>query len=243
MHSLVDSANQLLLVVGLRSAAAAPDKRHQYGYGEDREKDEDVRPRKGQTARHSIAASAKLRHTQETSRPPCRCGRLQKDQPCVDRHGTARTAAACTFAFCRRRHTRRLVAASVLSHRLTHVLCSLCYFFTSGKSVYFWALVSALGTFWLGAGVSMRHSIEELINPTVALDKVSFCCLSSVFFFFSARACKMHGAPGGSVGQTSGMMVARCGCHRGSPCRSGCHEAQQFCLPLSASKRGSPAHC
>ena len=33
MHSLVDSANQLLLVVGLRSAAAAPDKRHQYGYG------------------------------------------------------------------------------------------------------------------------------------------------------------------------------------------------------------------
>lgn len=38
--------------------------------------------------------------------------------------------------------------------------------------MYFWALVSALGTFWLGAGVSMRHSIEELINPTVALDKV-----------------------------------------------------------------------
>ncbi|CAN0236012.1 unnamed protein product [Ectocarpus sp. 6 AP-2014] len=74
MHSLVDSANQLLLVVGLRSASTAPDKRHQYGYG------------KG--------------------------------------------------------------------------------------SVYFWALVSALGTFWLGAGVSMRHSIEELINPTVALDKV-----------------------------------------------------------------------
>lgn len=35
MHSLVDSANQLLLVVGLRSAATAPDKRHQYGYGED----------------------------------------------------------------------------------------------------------------------------------------------------------------------------------------------------------------
>ena len=32
--------------------------------------------------------------------------------------------------------------------------------------------MSALGTFWLGAGVSMRHSIEGLINPTVALDKV-----------------------------------------------------------------------
>lgn len=73
MHSLVDAANQLLLLVGLRSAATAPDKQHQYGYG---------------------------------------------------------------------------------------------------KSVYFWCLVSALGTFWLGAGVSMRHSIEGLINPTVALDKV-----------------------------------------------------------------------
>lgn len=53
-------------------------------------------------------------------------------------------------------------------------LCLLCLL--PGKSVYFWALVSALGTFWLGAGVSMRHSIEELINPTVALDKV--CCLT-----------------------------------------------------------------
>lgn len=41
MHSLVDSANQLLLVVGLRSAAAAPDKRHPYGYGEDRDADSD----------------------------------------------------------------------------------------------------------------------------------------------------------------------------------------------------------
>lgn len=36
-----------------------------------------------------------------------------------------------------------------------------------GKSMYFWALVSALGTFWLGAGVSMRHSIEELMDPSL----------------------------------------------------------------------------
>jgi len=36
-----------------------------------------------------------------------------------------------------------------------------------GKSMYFWALVSALGTFWLGAGVSMRHSVEELMNPSL----------------------------------------------------------------------------
>lgn len=34
-----------------------------------------------------------------------------------------------------------------------------------GKSVYFWALVSALGTFFLGAGVSMSHAIPEVLNP------------------------------------------------------------------------------
>lgn len=34
MHSLVDSANQLLLIIGLQTAAHAPDKQHQYGYGE-----------------------------------------------------------------------------------------------------------------------------------------------------------------------------------------------------------------
>lgn len=43
MHSLVDSANQLLLVVGLRSAATAPDKRHPYGYGKTRCKLEERR--------------------------------------------------------------------------------------------------------------------------------------------------------------------------------------------------------
>ena len=34
-----------------------------------------------------------------------------------------------------------------------------------GKAIYFWALVSALGTFFLGAGVSMTHSVGELIDP------------------------------------------------------------------------------
>uniref|UniRef100_A0A7S4JB62 Cation efflux protein transmembrane domain-containing protein n=1 Tax=Odontella aurita TaxID=265563 RepID=A0A7S4JB62_9STRA len=33
-----------------------------------------------------------------------------------------------------------------------------------GKSVYFWALVSALGTFFLGAGVSMTHAVGELMG-------------------------------------------------------------------------------
>jgi solute carrier family 30 (zinc transporter), member 9 len=36
-----------------------------------------------------------------------------------------------------------------------------------GKSVYFWALVSALGTFFLGAGVSMTHAVGELIDPSL----------------------------------------------------------------------------
>lgn len=36
-----------------------------------------------------------------------------------------------------------------------------------GKSVYFWALVSALGTFFLGAGVSMTHAIGDLMSPSL----------------------------------------------------------------------------
>ena len=33
-----------------------------------------------------------------------------------------------------------------------------------GRSVYFWALLSAIGTFWLGAGVSLRNSFEDLLD-------------------------------------------------------------------------------
>lgn len=36
-----------------------------------------------------------------------------------------------------------------------------------GKAVYFWALVSALGTFFLGAGVSMSHAVGELLEPSL----------------------------------------------------------------------------
>jgi zinc transporter 9 len=36
-----------------------------------------------------------------------------------------------------------------------------------GKSIYFWALVSALGTFFLGAGVSMTHAIGDLLSPSL----------------------------------------------------------------------------
>jgi len=41
-----------------------------------------------------------------------------------------------------------------------------------GKSIYFWSLVSALGTFWLGAGISLRHSVQELMHPT--LDEITW---------------------------------------------------------------------
>jgi hypothetical protein len=36
-----------------------------------------------------------------------------------------------------------------------------------GKSVYFWALVSALGTFFLGAGISMSHAVGEIMEPSL----------------------------------------------------------------------------
>lgn len=36
-----------------------------------------------------------------------------------------------------------------------------------GKAVYFWALVSALGTFFLGAGLSMSHAVGELMEPSL----------------------------------------------------------------------------
>jgi solute carrier family 30 (zinc transporter), member 9 len=75
IHSLVDSGNQALLLIGLRGAETAPDSRFQYGYG---------------------------------------------------------------------------------------------------KSVYFWSLVSALGTFWCGAGISMWNSGSTLINPSLALHSVGW---------------------------------------------------------------------
>lgn len=36
-----------------------------------------------------------------------------------------------------------------------------------GKSLYLYSLISALGTFWMGAGISGRHSIEQLLHPSL----------------------------------------------------------------------------
>mmetsp|Transcript_12150 Transcript_12150/g.14826 ORF Transcript_12150/g.14826 Transcript_12150/m.14826 type:complete len:893 (+) Transcript_12150:133-2811(+) len=41
-----------------------------------------------------------------------------------------------------------------------------------GKNIYFWSLISALGTFWMGAGVSMRHSLEQVIHPSFSTDVI-----------------------------------------------------------------------
>ena len=42
-----------------------------------------------------------------------------------------------------------------------------------GKSVYLWSLVSALGTFWLGAGVALHASVTELMGPSMDLDALT----------------------------------------------------------------------
>jgi zinc transporter 9 len=36
-----------------------------------------------------------------------------------------------------------------------------------GKSLYLYSLISALGTFWMGAGISGRHSMEQLLHPSL----------------------------------------------------------------------------
>lgn len=48
------------------------------------------------------------------------------------------------------------------------------YQYGYGKSVYFWSLVSALGTFWCGAGVSGWSSMQALISPSVELHAIGW---------------------------------------------------------------------
>ena len=39
-----------------------------------------------------------------------------------------------------------------------------------GRNAFFWALVSALGLFWAGAGVTVYHGIGELLHPPEHLE-------------------------------------------------------------------------
>eukprot|EP01041_Mallomonas_annulata_P007353 gene7353-15010_t len=53
-----------------------------------------------------------------------------------------------------------------------------------GKSVYFWSLVSALGTFWFGAGISMWNSVQDIINPSIVLHSIGWETWSVLGFSF-----------------------------------------------------------
>lgn len=44
------------------------------------------------------------------------------------------------------------------------------YQYGYGKASFFWALVSALGMFWTGAGVSLGHGVYTLMHPPEALE-------------------------------------------------------------------------
>jgi zinc transporter 9 len=60
---------------------------------------------------------------------------------------------------------------STLSWISLFLLSSTRHPYGYGKNIYFWALVSALGTFFLGAGVSMTHAIGDLMNPSLHVIK------------------------------------------------------------------------
>lgn len=43
-----------------------------------------------------------------------------------------------------------------------------------GKQIYFWSLISALGTFWFGAGITCLHSIKDILEPAMALNNLGY---------------------------------------------------------------------
>lgn len=53
-----------------------------------------------------------------------------------------------------------------------------------GKNVYFWSLVSALGTFWFGAGISMWNSIKDFISPSIVLHSIGWETYTVLGFSF-----------------------------------------------------------
>ncbi|CAH0479267.1 unnamed protein product [Peronospora belbahrii] len=84
IHSLVDTGNQAILILGLKQASGVPDKKHQYGYG---------------------------------------------------------------------------------------------------RAAYFWSLISALGIFWLGSGVTVVHGIQSILEPPkdLTLSWEIWCVLAASF--------------------------------------------------------------
>lgn len=54
-----------------------------------------------------------------------------------------------------------------------------------GRSVYFWSLVSALSTFWAGAGFSMYAALNNLMDPAIQLHEVSWDVWGILFTSFA----------------------------------------------------------
>ena len=56
------------------------------------------------------------------------------------------------------------------------------YSYGFGKERFFWALISACGIFFLGAGVTLYHGVELLINPhSLHVSTFSFVVLAVSF--------------------------------------------------------------
>ena len=54
-----------------------------------------------------------------------------------------------------------------------------------GKDIYFWSLVSALGTFWFGAGVSGWNSILSIMDPSVSISHMGIEMWTVLGFSFA----------------------------------------------------------
>jgi len=48
------------------------------------------------------------------------------------------------------------------------------YAYGYGREVYIWALISAVGIFFLGCGVTVYHGVESLLHPPEALTEIGF---------------------------------------------------------------------
>jgi zinc transporter 9 len=54
-----------------------------------------------------------------------------------------------------------------------------------GKDIYFWSLISALGTFWFGAGVSGWNSVLSILDPSVSVELMGLEMWSVLGFSFA----------------------------------------------------------
>ena len=60
-------------------------------------------------------------------------------------------------------------ALLLIGHRAAENAPDKLHQYGYGKDIYFWSLISALGTFWFGAGVAGWHSLLSLFDPAVSI--------------------------------------------------------------------------